>query len=175
MWMLIAQILGLSAVGLFLLSFQFKKRGQIVFITCISNSMFVIQYLMLGAYSGAAMDFLSTLSSLLASQKNQPKFRRFAKVAAVGILSLIFVTGLFLAAWQKKPIELLAMVGALLQTMGLWFNKEQTIRKFGLAGTPFWLAYNFLTNAYGAAIGTMFTMTSILIALLRYRKKRRDF
>ena len=32
------------------------------------------------------MTFLSTLSTLLASQKNQPKFRRFAKVAAVGIL-----------------------------------------------------------------------------------------
>ena len=71
---------------------------------------------------------------------------------------------------QKNWIELLPIAGALLQTNGLWFNREQTIRKFALAGAPFWVVYNFLSQAYGAAIGSVCSVVSIVVALLRYRK-----
>ena len=166
----IAQIVGIAAVALYLLSFQLKKRGQIIFATCLSYVFYVTQYLMLGAFSGAVLDILSVGSTLLASQKNKPAFRRYAKVAAVGISALIVAAGLVIAYLQKDWIELLPIAGALLQTVGLWFNKEQTIRWFGLAGAPFWLAYNFITQAYGAAIGAALTVVSTVTALIRYHR-----
>lgn len=171
MWIVLAQIIGLAAVALYLLSFQLKKRGQILFATCLSYIFYVLQYLMLGAYAGAVMDVLSAGSSLLASQKNKEKFQRYAKVAAVGSCLAITVAGLIIAILRKDPAELLPIGGALLQTLGLWFNKEQTIRWFGLAGAPFWLAYNFVSQAYGAALGAALTIVSTVVALMRYRKK----
>lgn len=171
MWMVLAQIIGLAAVALYLLSFQLKKRGQILFATCLSYIFYVLQYLMLGAYAGAVMDVLSAGSSLLASQKNKEKFQRYAKVAAVGSCLAIAVAGLIIAILRKDPAELLPIGGALLQAGGLWFNKEQTIRWFGLAGAPFWLAYNFVSQAYGAALGAALTIVSTVVALMRYRRK----
>ena len=167
-----AQVVGIVAVVLFLLSFQLKKRSQIVLATCVSNTLYILQYCLLGAFSGAVLDLLSTVSSFFAAKKNAPAFQRYAKVAAVITCGLIAAAGLALALIQREWLELLPIAGALLQTVGLWFQNEQTIRRFALAGAPFWLTYNFLSQAYGAALGSALSIVSVVVALLRYRKTR---
>lgn len=129
---------------------------------------------MLGAFSGAVMDFLSTLSSFFAGKKNTPQFKRHNKLIAILSCGLIVAAGVTLAVIRKGPVELLPIAGALFQTGGLWFENEQTIRKFGLAGAPFWLIYNFISQAYGAALGSVLAICSVVIAIVRYRKKRED-
>ena len=69
MLLVASQIIGLAAVGLYLLSYQLKKRKQIVWVTCISNALYVLQYVLLGAFSGAILDFMSTVSSFLAAKE----------------------------------------------------------------------------------------------------------
>lgn len=171
-WVLIiSQIIGIAAVALYLLSFQLKRRGQIVGVTCLSYLFYVVQYLMLRAFSGAVLDILSGISSFFAGKKNAPRFRRYAKWVAAAIVAAIIVAGLVIALVRREWIELLPIAGAVLQAGGLWFNKEQTIRAFGLAGAPFWLVYNFETQAYGAAVGAALTVASSVIAIVRYRRK----
>ncbi len=170
MLLIIAQIVGIAAVFLYLLSFQLKHRKHLVFVTCISNCFYVLQYFLLGAFSGAILDILSTVSSFFANKKNEPSFQRYAKGMAFVLLVLIVGVGLALTLVQKKWIELLPTVGAVFQTSGLWFNNEQTIRKFALVSAPFWLSYNFLSQAYGAAVGSLLTILSIVVSLVRYRK-----
>lgn len=172
MLLIISQVIGLVAVALYLISFQLKKRRQIVWVTCLSNALYVLQYVLLGAFSGAVMDFLSALCSFFAGKKNAPRFRRYAKWIAFSSLALIVVAGVFLAVAQQDPIELLPIAGALLQTGGLWFEDEQTIRKFGLASAPFWLCYNFISQAYGAALGSVLAICSSVAAMVRYRKNK---
>jgi len=75
MLLIVSQIIGLTAVGLYLLSYQLKKRKHIVWVTCISNALYVLQYVLLGAFSGAVMDFMSTVSSFFAAKKNDPVFK----------------------------------------------------------------------------------------------------
>ena len=74
MILIVSQIIGFAAVALYLLSFQLKKRGQIVWATCLSNVLYVQQYVLLGAFSGAILDGLSAISSFFAAKKNTPKF-----------------------------------------------------------------------------------------------------
>lgn len=171
MVLIISQIIGLAAVALYLLSYQLKKRRQIVWATCISNALYVTQYLLLGAFSGALMDFLSTVSSFFAAEKSSPRFIRFSRWIAASNLIIITVAGLTVTILRQDPIELLPLAGALFQTGGLWCNDEQTIRKFGLCSAPFWLCYNFISQAYGASIGSLLAIISIVTAMIRYRKK----
>lgn len=168
--LIVAQIIGLGAVALYLLSFQLKKRSSMVVATCASNCLYVLQYLLLGAVSGAVLDILSTVSSFFASKKNTPGCRRFAKCIFLVMLFAIVAAGCSLAIVRKSTLELLSVAGALLQTGGLWFEKEQTIRKFALAGAPFWLVYNFVSMAYGAAVGTILTMISAMVGIFRFRQ-----
>ena len=172
MIIIISQIIGLAAVGLYLLSYQLKKRKHIVWATCISNAFYVLQYVLLGAFSGAVMDALSTVGSFFAGKKHAPHFEKYTKLIAAANLIVITVAGLFIAIAQHDPIELLPILGAVFQTGGLWCEDEQTIRKFGLCSAPFWLIYNFLSQAYGAALGSVLAIVSVVTAMIRYRKKK---
>ena len=172
MLLIVSQIIGLAAVGLYLLSYKLKKRKQIVWVTCISNALYVLQYVLLGAFSGAVMDFMSTVSSFLATKKNSPCFKRHGRLIVISNLAVITAVGLVSAVLQQDLIELLPIAGALFQTGGLWFDDEQTIRKFGLCSAPFWLIYNFISQAYGAALGSVIAIISILIAMARFRNKK---
>lgn len=169
--LILSQIIGLAAVGLYLLSYQLKRRKQIVWVTCISNALYVTQYILLGAFSGAIMDFLSTVSSFLAAKKNDHPFAKYKKPLTLINMLTIIVVGLISAFVQRDWIELIPVAGALLQTGGLWCDNEQTIRKFGLASAPFWLVYNFISQAYGAAIGSLLAIISVVVAMIRYRQK----
>ena len=166
-----SQIIGFAAVGLYLLSYQLKRRKQIVWVTCISNALYVLQYLLLGAFSGAVMDVMSTVSSFFAAKKNDAQFRHYSRVLAWANMLVIAAVGLVSAFVQGEWIELLPIAGALFQTGGLWCDNEQTIRKFGLCSAPFWLVYNYISHAYGPALGSMIAIISIIISMVRYRKK----
>ena len=79
MVMIAAQCIGFLAVGLYLLSYQLKKRAHIVWVTFVSNLFYVLQYCLLGAFSGAVMDVLSTLASFLAARKHASSMKKYAK------------------------------------------------------------------------------------------------
>lgn len=174
MLLIASQIIGLFAVALYLLSYQLKKRSQIVWVTCISNALYVTQYILLGAFSGAVMDFMSTVSSFFAAKKNDVPFAKYKRpLAAVNII-VIGAVGIAFAFIQRDAIQLLAVAGALLQTGGLWCDDEQTIRKFGLCSAPLWLCYNYISQAYGAALGSVIAIVSVVISLIRYRKGKEN-
>ena len=172
MVLIVSQVIGLTAVGLYLLSYQLKKRGQIVWATCISNVLYVLQYILLGAFAGAIMDALSAVGSFFAGKKHSPLLKPYIKLIAAANLTVIAVAGIVIAVVQKDPIELLAIAGALFQTGGLWCENEQTIRKLGLCSAPFWLIYNFASQAYGAALGSVLAIISVVTAMIRYREKK---
>ena len=172
MILIISQIIGLAAVGLYLLSYQLKNRKQIVWTTFFSNVLYVLQYILLGAFSGAVMDALCTVGSFFAGKKHSPKLRPYIKqIAAINLL-VISAIGVAVAVAQHSLIELLPVAGTLFQMGGLWCENEQTIRKLGLCSAPFWLIYNYITQAYGAALGSVFVIVSAATALIRYRKKK---
>ena len=172
--LIVSQIIGLAAVGLYLLSYQLKRRKSIVWVTCISNALYVLQYILLGAFSGAVLDFLSAVSSFFAAKKNDAPFLRYRKWLAASNLLLIAAAGIISAVLQRDPIELIPIAGALFQTGGLWFDNEQTIRKFGLMSAPFWLIYNFISQAYGASLGSVLAMISVITAMVRYRNTEKE-
>lgn len=166
-----AQVLGFAAVGLYLLSYQLKKRVQIVWTTFFSNLFYVAQYVLLGAFSGAIMDLLSTVASFFAAKKSSPVIKKWAKWFIIASVLVIVGAGLAIALLRHSWIELIPIGGAVFQTVGLWCDKEQTIRKLGLCSAPCWLAYNLLARAYGAALGSFLAIVSILVSLVRYNRK----
>lgn len=171
MMIVVAQIIGFAGVGLFLLSYQLKKRQQIVWVSFFSNVFYVLQYLLLGAFSGAIMDTLATVASFFAAKKNAPHLKKHTKQLAFLSVLMIAVIGIAIAMIRKDFIELLPIVGGIFQTLGLWCDDEQLIRKLGLCGAPFWLVYNFISQAYGATLGSVLAIISIIVSLVRYRKK----
>ena len=161
----VAQILGLFAVATFLLSYQQKKRKNIIIWNAASRILYIIQYLMLGAFEGAALDILGTISSVAAQKKDTPIIRKHIRLFIILINLIIFTAGLLL---YENIFSLFPVAGVILHTSAFWITDEKTIRRISFLGSPFWLIYNLASLAYGSAIGDILTMVSIGTAIYRY-------
>ena len=91
-----AQIVGLFAVLLFLLSYQQKERKNIITMNAISRVLYIIQYIMLGAFEGAVLDVAGTVASVLAQKKDNPFIKKHLKAVIALVNIAIAVVGLCL-------------------------------------------------------------------------------
>ncbi len=162
---IIANLVGIVAVAVFVLSYQQKTRRGIVLCNAVSRFLYVLQYLLLGAFEGAVLDVVGILASFLAQRKDSGFVKKHLKWVILGVNLLIVATGLLL---YRSPLSLLPMLGVLLHTGAFWLNREKHIRIVSFLGSPFWFVYNLLSFAYGSAAGDAMTMVSIAVAMVRY-------
>ena len=162
---IIAFIVGLLAVAIFLASYQQKKRKNIILFNATSRALYVLQYILLGAFEGAALDIAGMIASLLAQKKDAAIIKKHLKLFIIGIDIAIIASGLL---FYRNIFSLFPIVGVLLHTSAFWLEKEKHIRLVSLLGSPFWLVFNLTSGAYGSAIGDTLSIVSILVAILRY-------
>ena len=162
---IIANVIGIIAVILFVLSYQQKVRKNIIICNAVSRALYVIQYILLSAFSGAVLDILGIFASLIAQKKNSPVIKRFLPIIIIIVNASIIIVGLLL---YKTPLDLLPIFGVVFHTGAFWLSNEKFIRIVSFLGSPFWLIYNLLSSAYGSCIGDAITICSIGFAILRY-------
>ena len=166
---IIAQIFGILAVVAFMLSFQFKKRSNIIIVNVLSRALYILQYVMLGAFEGAVLDFMGAISSVIAKYKEKPFVRKYCTLILIFMNLLLTLIGL---ALYENIFSLFAIGGIILETTALWITNEASIRKLSAVAAPFWLIYNLANSAYGSAAGNIFAIISIGIAIYRYDRKK---
>lgn len=158
-------ILGLLAVAMFVLSYQMKSRRNIILLNASSRLLFIIQYLLLGAFEGALLDTIAFFVSLLCQKRDHEFIKKHFALTVILSDIAIFALGMIT---YKNIFSILPILGVIFETLALWMKKERTIRIASLLGAPFWLVYNTLNYAYGSAIGNAITLVSIGIAIVRY-------
>ena len=166
---IIANIVGVLAVILFVLSYQLKTRKGIVLCNAVSRALYVLQYLLLRAFEGAVLDVLGIVASIFAQNKDKSFIKKYLKIVIISINLLIIAMGILL---YENIFSLLPMFGVLLHTGAFWLTNEKHIRRISFLGSPFWLVYNIISGAYGSAAGDMMTMISIALAIYRYDFKK---
>lgn len=168
---IIANIVGVAAVVIFVLSYQQKTRKGIVICNVVSRCLYVAQYLLLFAFEGAVLDILGIGASIVAQKKDTPFIKKHLRSVIVIVHLIIIAAGLML---YKNVFSLFPVIGVLLHTGAFWLTKEKNIRIVSFLGSPFWLAYNLYSHAYGSAVGDIMTIISITIAMIRYDRRKRS-
>ena len=166
---IVPQIVGILAVATFLLSYQQKNRRAIIILNTVSRVLYIVQYILLGAFSGMALDVVGAVASVIAARRDTQFVRKHLRAVIISVDAVIVIVGILL---YRTPIDLLPLFGVLLHTGAFWLTDERWIRRVSLAGSPFWLVYNLSATAYGSAIGDVLTMVSILLAMYRYRRAK---
>lgn len=162
---IVANIIGVIAVALYMLSYQMKTRQSIMLCNATCRVFYILQYIILGAYSGAVLDVLGIAITYLASKK--PFFEKKKILPLVIVLSNAAVLVACLVSYQNI-FSIFSMLGVAFQINAFWPKAEKKIRLISLGGCPCWLIYNFTSHAYGSCIGDIITFVSILTAILRY-------
>lgn len=167
---ILATAIGAIAAVIFVASYQCKNRQWILLLGAISRVLFIVQYILLGAFSGAVLDLIAIVAAFLAGRKNHPIIKKL-------FIPLVVLTHLSILAtsiWLYKSIfDIFVLLAATFCIAALWFSRERAIRLVSLCGSPCWLVYNIASMAYFSAVSDTFAILSLLIAIWRYdiRKK----
>lgn len=163
----ISQGVGLVAIVCSLLSFQSKKRKGIMMLQMTASFLFMIKLFLLGAWTGACLDLISFFRTLVFAN-NQKKWASSPLWLAFFAIVMV-ITGIF--TWESA-LSLLAICGALLSTLALWAKKENHIRLLSLLVGLCWIVYYIPFKDFTGIASELLAITSILIALLRFKQKK---
>lgn len=162
-WKIITQAAGILAMLLLLASYQINNRKKILIMQICISICWTVHYGMLGALSGAVINIICFLRNILFYDKQ--------KKWAQTIVSPIFVCAAEIIAailtWSGNA-DMLALIGAPLQTAAIWMNSPGKIRILMLTASPMWMIYDYLNGSYPGVITEIGVMLSIIIAMHKY-------
>ena len=158
----IAQVIAAIGFLILLLSFWQKKKTKILFFQVISSLFYAMQYLLLLAFSGAAVNIIGVIRDILFRNKNiKRKILYFFLIIYVAV-------GIFF--WQGY-LSLLPILASLMYTIVIYQKRENDIRKGSLLVSLIWIIYNLSVNAHVALVTESILLISNVLAILNYRKR----
>lgn len=160
---LAAQIFGFLGLALSIAAFQFKKHQNIVLLKLSSELVFAIQYILLGAWTGAVLDFISVIRNYLFYKL----VKKNISTTPVIILFCLFVvvTGVFTF---DGFISLLPIASKLLTTVSYGMKNEKWLRIITLPSCIMWIIYNLSFGSYAGALADAMTLASLVIAMYKF-------
>ena len=161
---LLAQIIGVVAMILLFATYQTNKRHIIlIFHICISIC-WIFHYGLLGAISGLAINIVCLMRNIVFYWRGK---YRWSSHTVLPVLVCAIEVVLTVAVWQG-PTDVLALIGAPLQTVALWMKKPRYIRVLMLIASPMWLIYDLYYKSYAGVLTECIVMISIIIAIVKY-------
>lgn len=162
----IIQGIGGVAIIATVIAFQCKKHYWILFWRSVSALIFVLQYFLLGAYTGVAMDFIGVGRNFLFAELVRREKKTWPWI-------LVF-TAIFLAAgaltWQGW-ISIFIIAAKLISNAGYGNKNTLVLRLMSLLTSVFWLVYNVYVFTLAGILCEAFAIGSILVALWRFHIK----
>lgn len=167
---IIAQIIGVLALSNAVTSFQMKTHKKILLFQLISTALFVLHYALLGAYTGAILNAIAMVRSIVFINKDKAWARNIAWLIFFCIISI--GTGCF--TWNGSIISILPVLGILCTTVAFWIKTPKYVRMVAFPSSPLWLIYNIDCMAWGGAITEIINMISIIVAMIRLDFKKKE-
>ena len=159
---IVIQIIGFFGILASVISFQCKKHNSILFFRTMNEFIFAIQYLLLGAYTGMAMNLIGCVRNVIFTK--QVSENKKTVVSTVVFAILFFVLGLF--TWQGKK-SILIIIAKILSTFA-YSNKNTTVVRSVLFITcTSWLVYNYCVLSIAGVLCEAFTLVSLLVGMIR--------
>ncbi len=163
-----AQLVGAAAMILLFLSYQVNERKIIlIFQVCISIC-WTVHYGMLGATAGVLINILCFIRNITFSYRDKYRWSSGIWMPIIICAAEVIAT---VAVWGG-PVDILALIGAPLQTTALWMKKPKYIRLLMLFASPLWMVYDYFNGSYVGILTETIVMISLLIAMFRYDIKK---
>ncbi len=174
---IIAQVIGIAAMAMNIISFLQKEHKTIIVFQFFGSSLFFINFLMLGAYTGAMMNAIALIRAVIFT--NKEKFRADNPVW-VGIFSVFYIAAYILtftlfgkeASIKNFAVELLPVIAMVIQTISFVLPNAKDIRNFAYVVSPLWLIYNAINGAIGGMLCEAFALVSVTVGKFKYDRKQ---
>ena len=176
----IAQIIGIFAAALNILSFQCKSKNRIIFIQLFGGALFTVNFLMLGAITGSIMNVLAMIRAILFLYKDRLHINDKVLVGAlIGAFLVSYVLAFTVFGIEPTAknfiLESLPIIGMSAATVSFNMKNAKCVRLIGITlSSPSWLIYNIFVGSIGAILCEAFSIVSIAIGIIRHDINRKS-
>lgn len=165
-----AQITGFFVTIVSVFSMQFKKMAHLVAAQMIANLLLMLNYLLLGGFSGAGVAIIATVQSIVVTILNTKKIKVPAFIT-IGFMLIFFICSIFT---YKGILDITVMIAAQLFALAIVQEKSSVCRKLSLGNSFLWVIYDIGTGAYTTILTHGLLIVSTFIAIIRHDIKKEE-
>ena len=161
-YFIIAQIIGIFALIVLMLSFQKNEKKILLKYQIFSSFLYALQYVCLGAYTGCLMNLTCMARNIIFNKYNNKKIPLYWLFFIITLMigfSLITYMGV---------ISLLPMFATILYSIAIWYGNLKLIRSTEVISCSLFIIYNIKVLAITGLITTVIELVATLIAIYRF-------
>jgi len=163
---------GIGIIGLLfaVISFQKNSSKGILLFQILASTTFILHFLLIGAYTGSALNFIGVVRNLLfyyigSRRRNKSENHANKKLWLYLFIVIYIIAG---SLTYKNFYSIFPIVGTIFSTVSLWIKNPKYIRLVMLPSSPCWMIYNFVNMSIAGVMTELFVMSSLIVAMLRF-------
>lgn len=151
-----------------LLIYTGKTRSKIIICKFVSDALWAVNYLLLGAYTGAALNTLGMARETVFYNRETKKWaKHIAWLYVFLILTSLSPVFELISLDRFSIFPLLPAIGSIFGVISFYVHRPRTMRILGIFSQAFWITYNISKVNVSAVICGFFTVISIAIGMTR--------
>ena len=166
---IIVQLVGILGIAANMIIYQQKKGKKLLYCKLISDFLWFLHYLLLGAYSGAAIAVIGIFRETVFIHQD----KKWAKGNYWLIIFIICSVVSSIFTW-KSVFCLLPALGSVISVISFWRNNPKLTRFLALAISACMLTYDIVCGSYMGIANEIFTIGSAIFGILRYDIIKKD-
>lgn len=155
---IMAQILGLFALIVLLISFSKKDKDELLKYQIMSSLLFGLQYLLLNAITGFLMNIVCMIRNYI--------FSRYKKIPIYYLIIVIILMVTLGLISYRDYYSLLPIIAVILYSIALYKGNTRIIRIIELISCSLFIIYNIHVDAYVGLISTMIEFLGCLVIFI---------
>lgn len=176
---IIAQIIGIFAAAMNILSYQCKSKNKLICMQLFGSLFFTANYLMLGAVVGGLMNGIAVIRAILFIYKDKLHINDKLLIGTlITMFAISYVLAFTVFGVEPTPknfiIEVLPVIGMSAVTVSFNMKNATAVRIIGITlSSPGWLVYNVCSGSIGAILCEVFSLASLAVGIIRHDIKRK--
>lgn len=160
----IAQVIGIAALILTIICYQFNSQKKILLTQICCSILFILNLALLGAWSGALLNIHGIARALVFYQRGRHKWAESNLWVWLFCVLAVVCVGIT----YQSPLDILPLVGTIFTTISLSKTDPKWIRRLTLPSPPCWFTYHLANHNIGGTLNEVFVFCSIVVAMFRY-------
>lgn len=169
---MVSIIIGNIMMGISILinviTMQQKDKKNILIGLTFVNLTAIICYCFLKSYSAVIVDAIAMVQTYIKYRFDQQD-KKMPIYLQLIFIAISIIGGIFTS---HNLLDVIPIICLVLYTLSILQSKEKNIRLFTVANILGWMIYDFYAKAYVGILFSLFTLTSTIIAIIRYDIKK---
>jgi len=164
-----ATVIGFIAIAASVMIYQQKTRPRLLAAKAISDVFWILHYLLLGAYTGAAVTGVALARSLVFFKNDSRNTK--SRIILGCFLAISIASGIL--TW-KNGFSIFAMAGSFVAIISFWIGNPRLSRILMFPVSVCFLIYGVANGSVAALINEVLVMLSSILGILRHDRKKQE-